>query len=370
MLGNGLMLLVSSVASLLLLEAVLMVSGRYEGVIHGTPSNTTIWTRPRNAVEYAQHPDLKRMIANVYDADGVRNHSSVPASKRRRIYGFFGDSFTENRAVADEFTFTTILDRLAPGISVVNYGVAGFGVDQAYLQYKRFAHHDIERVFYVFCGNDFRNLYETGLFALDAEGDAAFVGVRRNRVAEFLGGFRVTYLLIELSFRVRSLGRNGTVNEDVAAAYLESRFNGADHRERLHDEYGDSMRRKLLSRDASERRKVEPTRELFRAVLMKWRDELRGSGIPFHVIVLPRASDSAVARVLLEGLELDVLYLVDSLGSASYSDYRFATDAHWNEAGNLFAAVEISRLFPRPLAPDDPRLAALRAEVAAFYRAE
>jgi hypothetical protein len=86
--------------------------------------------------------------------------------------------------------------------------------------------------------------------------------------------------------------------------------------------------------------------------------------------VLPRRSDAAVARALLEGLGLDVLYLTESLGAASYSDYRFAGDAHWNEEGNIFAAVAISRLLPRPVSADDPRLAALRAELAEFYRAE
>lgn len=369
MLRNGLTLLASAALSLALLELVLMGVGRYEGVIEGTPSDTTIWDRPRNATQYAEHPDLGIPVANVYDADGVRNHSGTPASQQRAVYGFFGDSFTENRQVPDEFTFTTILRRLIPEVSPVNYGVAGFGVDQAYLRYKRYASHDLQAVFYVFCGNDFRNLYETRLFEADGRGGIRFVGVRRNRALELLGRFRTTYLLIELAFTVRHFGRPEAVNEDVAGTYLRNKAEAGEHRERLHDDYGDAMRRKLLSPDASEREEVEPTRRLFRAILQQWKADLDAAGIPFHVVVLPRAADSRVARALLDGMDLDVLFLEEKLGSASYSDYRFARDAHWNEAGNIFAAVEISRLLPRTLTAGDPRIAALKAEVAELYAA-
>ena len=59
----------------------------------------------------------------------------VPAGRIRVICS--GDSFTLGWGVDDEHPWCTQLERMHPIIEAVNMGQAGYGVDQAYLWYKR-----------------------------------------------------------------------------------------------------------------------------------------------------------------------------------------------------------------------------------------
>jgi hypothetical protein len=59
----------------------------------------------------------------------------VPAGKTRIVCT--GDSFTLGYGVADPDTFPQQLESLDPSLEVVNMGQGGYGVDQAYLWYRR-----------------------------------------------------------------------------------------------------------------------------------------------------------------------------------------------------------------------------------------
>ncbi len=48
-----------------------------------------------------------------------------------------GDSFTFGYGVGDEATWCALLATIPPGIETVNMGQGGYGLDQAYLWYRR-----------------------------------------------------------------------------------------------------------------------------------------------------------------------------------------------------------------------------------------
>ena len=48
----------------------------------------------------------------------------------------FGDSFTHCDGVANSFTWEYLLERLNPALEVLNFGVGGYGTDQALLRYE------------------------------------------------------------------------------------------------------------------------------------------------------------------------------------------------------------------------------------------
>jgi hypothetical protein len=82
--------------------------------------------------------------ANAQGLRGNREVSVQPASKIVRI-GTFGDSFTHCDQVGNDDTWQAQMQRLEPGLEVLNFGVPGYGLDQAYLRYlqesRRFTFH-------------------------------------------------------------------------------------------------------------------------------------------------------------------------------------------------------------------------------------
>jgi hypothetical protein len=77
------------------------------------------------------------------NAQGFRGNQTtdavVPHGKLRVVCS--GDSFTLGFGVDDEHTWCHLLSSLDPRLETVNMGQGGYGVDQAYLRYKRDAAH-------------------------------------------------------------------------------------------------------------------------------------------------------------------------------------------------------------------------------------
>jgi hypothetical protein len=73
------------------------------------------------------------------NAQGFRNTEditkAVPAGRYRVIA--LGDSFTMGYGVGDAASYPAQLQSMCPGLQVVNMGQGGYGLDQAYLWYKR-----------------------------------------------------------------------------------------------------------------------------------------------------------------------------------------------------------------------------------------
>jgi len=79
--------------------------------------------------------------APLYRANGQgirasREYDLRPPAQRVRIAAF-GDSFTHGDDVANADTWEEALGRLSGRLEVLNFGVGGFGLDQAYLRYRQ-----------------------------------------------------------------------------------------------------------------------------------------------------------------------------------------------------------------------------------------
>ncbi len=84
----------------------------------------------------------------------------VPAGKHRVICS--GDSFTLGYGVDDDHTWCQLLASVDPRIEPVNMGQGGYGIDQAYLWYKRdgsILNHDIH--IFAFITEDFSRMEST-----------------------------------------------------------------------------------------------------------------------------------------------------------------------------------------------------------------
>lgn len=63
-----------------------------------------------------------------------QEYTPAPPPGKIRI-ATFGDSFTFGVGVTNEMTWQSLLEKLDPRFEVMNFGVAGYGQDQAYLRY-------------------------------------------------------------------------------------------------------------------------------------------------------------------------------------------------------------------------------------------
>lgn len=71
---------------------------------------------------------------------GDREHARTPPAGKVRI-GAFGDSFTHATSVPNGQTWQDQVERLLPGVEVLNFGVPAYGLDQAYLRYRELGVH-------------------------------------------------------------------------------------------------------------------------------------------------------------------------------------------------------------------------------------
>jgi hypothetical protein len=341
---NSTLVLVAIMLSLVVAEVALRVDGRYQDLASQllVPS-PAYWERPVNQIEFGKHPDLNVPIEIRFDKDGVRNHSEVSTREERNIIGFFGDSYVENRRIEDRFSFTSILDLAArPGARVVNYGVDGYGLDQEYLRYKKYEHHDIHDVVYVFCENDLSNLYETGLTEMTKNGDIAFRVPSINPFYRLMGRFHVTYLVITAYYKVRMLVDFITTGNWKWQSV--SFIDWLNYRERFHDQFDDSITADFLSASPSPR--ILQLAQKFLVLLEKWKREVEASQRTFTVLVLPWKLDDTVATKLFRNFDGNVVH---SIGFFKDCDNcRFENDRHWNEYGNekVSELIMSDRSFP------------------------
>jgi hypothetical protein len=78
-----------------------------------------------------------RDARNQMNAQGLRSrreYSTVPAPGVVRVAAF-GDSFVYCNEVADDDSWPATMEAMFPRVEVLNYGVGGYGTDQAFLRY-------------------------------------------------------------------------------------------------------------------------------------------------------------------------------------------------------------------------------------------
>ena len=103
-----------------------------------------------------------------YDTDGARYSPSHPDPDEKAGISLYGDSFTWSDEVEAADAWSEDLARLA-GCKVANYGVRGYGTDQAYLRFLTNTHDDADVVVFSFLSenilrncNQFRGLLYNG----------------------------------------------------------------------------------------------------------------------------------------------------------------------------------------------------------------
>ncbi len=77
-----------------------------------------------------------RIHINARGLRGLRDYDELPAPGKLRL-ACFGDSFTFGDEVEDELTYEAFLERIAPSVEALNFGVSAYGTDQALLRLQR-----------------------------------------------------------------------------------------------------------------------------------------------------------------------------------------------------------------------------------------
>ncbi len=101
-----------------------MVQGKNEYLVH---SGSLGWT--------IKPDDTQSTKANRQGFRGDREYTEIPPAGKIRLTTF-GDSFTHCDGVSNSEMWQAVLESLNPKLEVLNFGVPGYGTDQAYLRYR------------------------------------------------------------------------------------------------------------------------------------------------------------------------------------------------------------------------------------------
>jgi len=160
----GAMLLALAATLTVLLIAGVPGPDRARSALHALrPGSETRYSRYDPLLGWTSRPGLT--VPDMYgpggaltiDDQGFRHAGPVardPAPRRRVLC--LGDSFTFGLGVGDADTWCERLAAADPSVETVNMGESGYGVDQAFLRYRRDAaglRHDL--VLFAFIANDF-----------------------------------------------------------------------------------------------------------------------------------------------------------------------------------------------------------------------
>ena len=167
------------------------------------PDSLRISSRPPNTRRTVHHPDNGRTHLVIYNNHCMRQHRDFQDGDLHGAtnVGSFGDSYMENVSLPGPYSFKEPLDYLLnlseSRFNVLNFGQSGYGTDQSYIAYRYTeVARRLEHVYYVFCSNDIRNIFENDLFYIDAEGQ-----LQRNPAIEspwwikLVSRLHITYLL-------------------------------------------------------------------------------------------------------------------------------------------------------------------------------
>jgi hypothetical protein len=235
------------------------------------------------------------------------------------------------------FTFTSLLNQSSNDIYFHNFGVAGYGIEQSFQNWiEKSSLIPFNVTLYVFCANDLRNIYEAKIFDMDKMRQGIIENISNYHVPwhiSILGSLNLTYLFLE------AYGKGLTVLKNMS-----------EHRARSRDEFSESLKDDFLS--ASPSAETNLIVEHFVNVLRKWKQMVEEKGGKFVVVIPPRDVDEKVSRKLLP-LEFQRVPLnsLDKIRGLESYPMEFKNDGHWNEYGNLGAAIEVNQYFASKLAP-------------------
>lgn len=338
--GRLLLLFFGALLGLLVCEGLLrLFHPRYDYAANARreASATRIWARSPDTRYTRIHPDNGRPHPVIHNNLGLRQHRNFPPETLPGAVNlaFFGDSFTENPRLPAPCAFTEPLDYLlnlgGGRFNVLNFGVDGYGPDQAYLAYREFPHREhLSDVLYVFCSNDVRNIRESNLFDLAPDGTLNTQPARPSSWGvRLLARFHLTYLVIET---LDTLTNRSKDRLDLPA-FVE------------HERHKQSAEVLRLENDFRENRSSPELTEALRlmeAILRRWQREVEAHGGRFHVVILPVETEHfAAAWFNSAGFPaIDLGRGIDAIiPAAGRPPLVFRNDGHWNEYGNMLAAM-------------------------------
>ena len=211
-------------------------------------------------------------------------------------------------------------------------------------------------VFYVFCANDLGGIYENGLFHLDETGALTRnPAIGRSPWTSLLSRLHMTYLVIDGTRRLASLAKGKVedadefleASEDINVELLregrEERLESAEAMA-IQADVADGKAGSELAKDIV---------VVFQSLLRTWQRMVQERGGRFVVAILPQPKEDRMAAAMIPP-EIDTVNLFECFNEhvAEYRyapDWRFVNDAHWNEQGNMLAAVCLYRFLDREL---------------------
>lgn len=309
-----------------------------------------------------------------YDALGARGGSvgaNAPRTSGVDRIAAFGCSFTHADEVEDADAWCARLDELRADVEVQNFGVGAYGIDQAYLRYRRVAAAiDVDEVWLGFMPRAALRVISMYRPALAHE-DRSVALKPRFQIDE-----RGELTLIPLPVTSqRELGELLCATDDAFSRAIAPHDAFVQAWPSAYEPLGDrlwhrSFASRLLVTKLEGRARPhddvlrDPTSEGFRvlrAVVAMFRADVEARGDRFRLLILPdrpsldafkaaRAGGPAPAyATFVEELESDGVDVVDVTEALAAADGPgaglFAAGGHWSPAGNRVVAERLAQRF-------------------------
>lgn len=318
---NLILLFFSTFLVLLFFEFILELNGKYINLKNSKlVSSYSIYSRPLNSFQKYKHPDLDYIIKNYFDSDGVKNYfNDTITSKKKNIVGIFGDSFSENIGVDPDFEFSNILNREVIDYKIVNYGVGGYNIDQAFIRFLENKHHDLKYVIY-FLYND--RQFSKDLISFDKDGQYKIKTIELNYIAQLLGKLNLSYFFLDSFYRIRS---NFFSNHELVDI----------------NNYSKIIANKIA---LAKMNKQQRTDNNFINILSAFKNESENIGAQFFVIIYPDNKNIEYFKKAISDKNLNIKYYILDSTLHNNKNLFFVNDAHWNEYGNLAFASNLREI--------------------------
>jgi len=372
--ANFLILVLAICLSLLFIEGILRLFSpqyKYAASSKYSISPYRLFSRVPNSVGVVEHPDTggkHLFITNELAQHQHRTRNlSLLDNKNYIKIGIFGDSFTENMRIKSQYSFVEVLDYLLNcnknKFEVYNFGVEGYGTDQSFVYYRDSPlAPKMNYVLYIFCSNDIRNNFENKIFSIDSNMKLLPSGkYHSNFIKKFLAKLYLTYFVEEIYYKLAAK-YNFTI-EGVISSILNVLGKEAPKNiyEKVRNGSGLKMERDLLSGKNTNATKY--AKDLFDAIIVNWEKLVQSRGGKFIIVSLPRPSEHLLKRFFVgENNFVDLweqfygnVHCSMNNGDCQkfYNPWRFKNNDHWNEAGNLKAAILLYKYFIKVLGMHD-----------------
>jgi hypothetical protein len=298
-----------------------------------------------------RHPDTLVGHKVISNSLALRQHREFARRKPEGTLrvGVFGDSFTANLALPVQYSFTEPLDYLLSRASdtrveVLNFGVAGYGTDQAYLRYAdEGAALDLDVVVYMYFPNDLSNVLNNELFDLREDGSLSYQTAQQASLSRrLLRRLYITYLVREAGPSLDVLLQGNSPER--------ARLERADDPRTRRKTY---QRLSRLHGQGIQSDDVDRAIAIFTSLLTKMEQIAAANGSKLIVGLVPHLKinqfGSHYAKIgdLVQQLGIEVVDLmatVDEQDRPLEAYFFKGPNHHWNAEGNRLAAI---RLFER-----------------------